>query len=207
MRGAQRGRRWGKTGRSGHDVAFSRVRSSARAGLPPESSGLAGRNCSVANCRGSVVLSDAAATDRFGKALGRSLKPGDTVLLSGQIGAGKTSLARAAISALHLRAGQPEPEVPSPTFTLVQAYELPGTQVWHADLYRLAEASEVTELGLEEAFGNDIVLVEWPDRLEVMPDDALVLEIEVLDSGRRVTLLSEADRWQSCISSIGDIDA
>lgn len=207
MRGAQRGRHWGKTGRSGHEVAFSGVRSSGRARPTPERAGPAGRIDSAADCQGSAFLPDAAATDRFGKALARALKPGDTVLLAGQIGAGKTCLARAAISALHLGTGQPEPEVPSPTFTLVQAYELPGIQVWHADLYRLAEASEVTELGLEEAFGNDIVLVEWPDRLEEMPDNALVLHIEVLGSGRRVTLRAASDRWQNFISMIGDIDA
>lgn len=185
-------------------MAFSRVRSSGRAGPTPE---CAGRIDIVADCHGSVFLPDAAATDRFGKALARSLRPGDTVLLAGQIGAGKTCLARAAISALHLRTGRPEPEVPSPTFTLVQSYELPGIQVWHADLYRLSEASEVTELGLEEAFGNAVVLVEWPDRLEEMPGDALLLDIEVLDSGRRVTLRSASDRWRNCMSMIGDIDA
>ena len=207
MQGAQRGRHWGKTGRSGHEVTFSRVRSAGRAGLPPGNADQARRIDSVADCQGTVFLPDAAATDRFGTALAQSLKPGDTVLLAGQIGAGKTCIARAAISALHLGTGQPEPEVPSPTYTLVQAYELPGIQVWHADLYRLADASEVTELGLEEALGNDIVLVEWPDRLEEMPDDALVLDIEVLDKGRRVALLSNSDRWQNCVSMIGDIDA
>ena len=207
MQGAQRGRHWGKTGRSGHEVTFSRVRSAGRAGLPTGSAGQARRIDSVADCQGTVFLPDAAATDRFGTALAQSLEPGDTVLLAGQIGAGKTCIARAAISALHLRTGQPEPEVPSPTYTLVQAYELPGIRVWHADLYRLADASEVIELGLEEALGNDIVLVEWPDRLEEMPDDALVLDIEVLDKGRRVALLSKSDRWQNCVSMIGDIDA
>ena len=188
-------------------MAFSRVRSSERAEQSPASAGPAGRIDVVADCQGSVFLPDAVATDRLGKALAHSLKPGDTVLLTGQIGAGKTCLARAAISALHIRTGQPEPEVPSPTFTLVQAYELPGLQVWHADLYRLSEASEVTELGLEEAIGQHIVFVEWPDRLEEMPDDALVLDIEILNNGRRVTLHSASDRWQNCISMIGDIDA
>ncbi|MYF88992.1 MAG: tRNA (adenosine(37)-N6)-threonylcarbamoyltransferase complex ATPase subunit type 1 TsaE [Boseongicola sp. SB0676_bin_33] len=207
MQEAQKGRRWGKTGRSGHDVAFSRVRSSGRAEPSSASAGPAGRTDSVPGSQGSVFLPDAAATDRFGTALAHALNPGDTVLLAGQIGAGKTCIARAAISALHFRMGQPEPEVPSPTFTLVQAYELPGIQVWHADLYRLAEASEVAELGLQEAFGNEIVLVEWPDRLDVMPDDALLLDIEVLDRGRRVTLRSASDRWQNCVSMIGDIDA
>ena len=185
-------------------MAFSRVRSIGRAASSPAS---AGGIESAVGCQGSVFLPDAAATDRLGKALAHSLERGDTVLLAGQIGAGKTCLARAAISALHTRMGRPEPEVPSPTFTLVQVYELPGMRVWHADLYRLADASEVTELGLEEAFGTDIVLVEWPDRLETMPDDALALDIEVPDSGRRVTLRSTSDRWRTCISMIGDIDA
>lgn len=204
MQGVRKGPRWGKTGRSGHKVALSRVRSFGRAASSPAS---VGGIDSVVDCQGSVFLPDAAATERFGKALAHSLERGDTVLLAGQIGAGKTCLARAAISALHDRMGRPAPEVPSPTFTLVQVYELPGIQVWHADLYRLADASEVTELGLEEAFGTEIVLVEWPDRLEAMPDGALTLNIEVPDSGRRVTLRSASERWRNCISMIGDIDA
>ena len=204
MQGARRGLRWGKTDRSGHKVAFSRIGSIGRAAPSPAS---AGGTDSAIGCQESVFLPDAAATARFGKALAHSLERGDTVLLAGQIGAGKTCIARAAISALHVRMGQPEPEVPSPTFTLVQVYELPGARVWHADLYRLADASEVTELGLAEAFGTDIVLVEWPDRLEAMPDDALALDIEVPDSGRRVTLRSTSDRWRNCISMIGDTDA
>ena len=157
--------------------------------------------------QGSVFLPDADATDRFGEALAQSLRPGDTILLAGQIGAGKTCLARAAISALHIRMGQPAPEVPSPTFTLVQSYELPGIQVWHADLYRLTEASEVTELGLEEALGTDIVLVEWPDRLQEEPDGALALNFEVQDGGRQVALRSTSDLWQGRISVIESADA
>ncbi len=169
--------------------------------------GLAGHTDSVMGYQGSIFLPDADATDRFGRALAQWLSPGDTILLSGQIGAGKTCLARAAISALHFRMGQPAPEVPSPTFTLVQAYELPGIQVWHADLYRLAEASEVTELGLEEAFGTGIVLLEWPDRLEVAPDGALALDFEVQGSGRKVALRSTSDRWRNSISMVGGVDA
>lgn len=207
MREAQRERRWGKTCRSRHEVAFSRVRSSERMGPQLAGDGLASHTDTVMGYQRSIFLPDADATDRFGSALAQSLKPGDTILLAGQIGTGKTCLARAAISALHNRMGQPAPEVPSPTFTLVQAYELPGIQVWHADLYRLAEASEVTELGLEEALGTDIVLVEWPDRLEVMPDDALALDFEVQDGGRIVTLRFSSDRWQNCISMVGSIDA
>ncbi len=158
-------------------------------------------------CIGSAFLSDAAATDRLGRALARSLGPGDTILLAGQVGAGKTCLARAAISALHVAAGRPAPEVPSPTFTLVQVYDLPGVRVWHADLYRLCDDSEAAELGLDEAFGTDIVLVEWPDRLGVAPGDALSLDFEIQGGGRRVTLRSPSDRWHGCLSTVGVIDA
>ena len=168
---------------------------------------LASHTDSVMACQGSIFLPDADATDRLGEALAQSLKPGDTILLAGQIGAGKTCLARAAISALHIRMGQSAPEVPSPTFTLVQSYELPGIRVWHVDLYRLTEASEVIELGLEEAFGTDIVLLEWPDRLEELPDGALTLNFEVQDGGRKVALRSASERWQQCISMVECADA
>lgn len=162
---------------------------------------------SVMAYQGSIFLPDADATDRFGEALALSLTPGDTILLSGQIGAGKTCLARAAISALHIRMGQSAPEVPSPTFTLVQSYDLPGIRVWHVDLYRLADYSEVSELGLEEAFGTDIVLVEWPDRLREVPDDALALNFKVQNGGRKVALRSASDRWQNRISMVEGADA
>lgn len=168
---------------------------------------LASQTGSVMAYQASIHLPDADATDRFGEALAQSLKPGDTILLAGQIGAGKTCLARAAITALHIGTGQPAPEVPSPTFTLVQSYELPGIRVWHADLFRLTEASEVTELGLEEAIGTDIVLVEWPDRLQDVPDDALALSIAVQDDGRQVVLRSTSDRWRERISVIESVDA
>ena len=207
MRAAPRERRWGKTGRSRHEVAFACGRSIECSESQLAGDVLASHTDSVMAYQGSIFLPDAGATDRFGEALAQSLKPGDTILLAGQIGAGKTCLARAAISALHVRMGQPAPEVPSPTFTLVQSYELPGIQVWHADLYRLTEASEVTELGLEEAFGTDIVLVEWPDRLQEVPDGALALSFEVQDDGRQVALRSTSGRWQDRISAIESADA
>jgi len=75
------------------------------------------------------------------------------------------------------------------------------------DLFRLTEASEVTELGLEEAIGTDIVLVEWPDRLQDVPDDALALSIAVQDDGRQVALRSTSDRWRERISAIESVDA
>ena len=108
-------------------------------------------------------------------ALGALLRAGDVVLLTGDVGAGKTHFARALIQSL---LETPE-DVPSPTFTLVQTYDTPAGELWHADLYRLTHISEIEELGLTEAFENDICLVEWPDRLgPLAPDQALSLTFE-----------------------------
>ncbi|HSF94253.1 MAG TPA: tRNA (adenosine(37)-N6)-threonylcarbamoyltransferase complex ATPase subunit type 1 TsaE [Thermohalobaculum sp.] len=102
-------------------------------------------------------------TARFGAALAALLAPGDTVLLRGPLGAGKSVLARAVIRALM---DDPEAEIPSPSYTLVNIYETPRGAVWHADLYRLSgEVDEIEELGLGEAMGTALVLVEWPERL------------------------------------------
>ncbi|MGR3781163.1 MAG: tRNA (adenosine(37)-N6)-threonylcarbamoyltransferase complex ATPase subunit type 1 TsaE [Albimonas sp.] len=110
------------------------------------------------------LLADAEATDRAGAALGLALAPGDAVMLSGDLGAGKSALARAAIAAILAREGRVE-EIPSPSFTLVQTYDAAGAEIWHADLHRLSGPAAIPELGLEEAFDEAVCLVEWPDRL------------------------------------------
>lgn len=107
------------------------------------------------------TLSDAEATADFARRLGQELQPGDTVLLSGPIGAGKTHFCRSLIQS-RLMAAE---DVPSPTFTLVQTYDSEAGEIWHADLYRLSDPAEVVELGLTDAFKSCICLVEWPDRL------------------------------------------
>lgn len=112
-----------------------------------------------------VSLPGPAATERLARAIAAAGGPGDVVALRGDLGAGKTAFARAFIHARQDAAGLPREEVPSPTFTLVQIYELPGAPVWHFDLYRLGAPEEAWELGLEEALAEGIALIEWPDRL------------------------------------------
>ena len=108
-------------------------------------------------------LADERQTARLGAALAPLLEPGDTVLLRGELGAGKSALARAVIGAA---LGEPEAEIPSPSYTLVNIYQTARGPVWHADLYRLTGASaELEELGLGDAMGAALVLVEWPERL------------------------------------------
>src|SRR6476660_7129025 len=119
----------------------------------------------------SIVLANELATRRLAIDLTSILKPGALVTLSGDLGAGKTAFARALIR--HLAADETL-DVPSPTFTLVQTYALPRFAVVHADLYRVSHAGELTELGVDEAAENAVVLLEWPDRAaEVLPADRL----------------------------------
>lgn len=130
-------------------------------------------------------------TCAFARRIAAQLRAGDVLLLGGEIGAGKTHFARCAIQAL---LSAPE-DVPSPTYTIVQTYDTPRCEIWHADLYRLPGPSEIVELGLIDAFEDAICLVEWPDRLaDLAPASALTLEFS--DGGAadsRQILLS----WQS----------
>lgn len=118
-----------------------------------------------------LILPDLAATEALAARLAGLARPGDALLLEGPLGAGKSALARAFLRAA---AGDPVLEVPSPTFTLVQTYDLPGGKsAHHFDLYRLSGPGGLVELGWDEA-REGIVLVEWPDRLgPFTPSDAL----------------------------------
>lgn len=135
----------------------------------------------------SLFLADDAATAAFAARVAATLQPGDLVLLEGDLGAGKSALARGIIRTL---AGDPQMEVPSPSFALVQPYMAHGWSILHADLYRLQEAGEVEELGLLEN-PQALVLVEWPDRAPALQDRAtmrITIAIPEDGAGRSATI-------------------
>ena len=117
-------------------------------------------------------------TADFAKRLAKRAVIGDTILLNGPVGAGKTHFARSFIKALLIA----DEDVPSPTFTLVQTYETSIGEIWHADLYRLNAENEIEELGLVDAMTDAICLIEWPDRLgSYCPSNALQLDFQPLE--------------------------
>ena len=107
-----------------------------------------------------LELPDENATSTFASAVAALARRRDVIALKGELGAGKTTFARAFIRA---RGG--DEDVPSPTFTLAQVYEFSDTTVWHFDCYRLRDPEEAWELGIEDAFHDGISLIEWPERL------------------------------------------
>ena len=148
-----------------------------------------------------VSLSKPEETSRLGGALAPFLRTGDTVLLSGPIGSGKTHFARAVIQQRLAENGRYE-DVPSPTYTLVQTYDDTKVQIWHADLYRLTSSDEVLELGLEDAFETAIVLIEWPDRFASgLPETACHIEFEIGGDGRSVTIQWSDKRCSNWLAS------
>lgn len=150
-----------------------------------------------------VRLPDPAATEALGRGLARLVRPGDVVALYGDLGAGKTALARALIRALPGPAGAETEEVPSPTFTLVQTYERRPAPVWHFDLYRLESAAEVEELGFSEALADGIALVEWPERLgDRLPGDALSVTLTFAAAGGRHARLDGGGDWPARLAEL-----
>lgn len=139
-----------------------------------------------------IELPTLTATEALAEAVASLARTGDTILLEGPLGAGKSAFARA-----FLRAASNEPalEVPSPTFTLVQSYETSIGVMYHFDLWRLDGPGGLAELGWDEA-RNGVVLVEWPDRLGAMrPDDALTVSLTITGTdSRQVVLTGWSDR-------------
>lgn len=145
-----------------------------------------------------LTLPDAAATLAFGRRLGARLALGDVVCLTGNLGAGKTTLARGAIE---VWTGRGE-DTPSPSYTLVQTYAGPRGELWHVDLYRLKRAEDCWELGIEEAFHSAACLIEWPERLEGRtPSDRLDVELIPAGDGRSARLTGHG-AWSTKIAAI-----
>jgi tRNA threonylcarbamoyladenosine biosynthesis protein TsaE len=157
-----------------------------------------------------LTLADAAATERLGRALAPHLGAGDMLGLTGGLGAGKSHFARALIGARLAALGRSE-EIPSPTYTLVQTYDLGAVELWHADLYRLGGAGEIAELGLEEAFATAICLVEWADRLgRALPLRRLMLDLRIPSGGeqrRLARLEAHGSGWDWLPSALAEAAA
>ena len=145
------------------------------------------------------MLDDEAATRRLGEDLAMALRAGDVLALSGDLGAGKSTLARALIRAL---ADDATLDVPSPTFTLVQTY--PGRlPIHHFDLYRLGDASELDELGFDEALAEGAALIEWPERaVDRLPASTLTVALEPHGEGRLARLAGEGPLFERVVRSL-----
>jgi tRNA threonylcarbamoyladenosine biosynthesis protein TsaE len=149
-----------------------------------------------------VDLSDERATADLAARLAMRSRQGDVIGLAGDLGSGKTAFARAFIRAF----GSGKEEVPSPTFTLVEIYAFAGRPpIWHFDLYRLAAPEEAYELGIEEAFGEGISLIEWPERLgPLLPAEHL--RVALMPGSQpmaRTAQLDASPAWASRLEGIG----
>jgi tRNA threonylcarbamoyladenosine biosynthesis protein TsaE len=151
---------------------------------------------SVAGFETILTLNDETVTAELGARIAAALRPGDVVALSGELGAGKTALARAILRALGVTG-----HVPSPTFTLVQSYETPGLVVHHFDLYRIEDEHELRELGLDDAKEEGAVLIEWPDKgmPKAWRSEALSVALTALSETGRQAKLAGPSRWRSMV--------
>ena len=138
-------------------------------------------------------LPDPAATEALGVRLAGDVRPGDVITLSGPLGAGKTSIARGLLAALGL-----EEEAPSPTFAIVQPYAPPEVRlpVLHVDLYRIEDAREIEELGLDEARADSLLIIEWPERAPGEWPDALALSLDFAPDGGRALTAQVPAAWK-----------
>ena len=145
-----------------------------------------------------LPLPDLTASAALAQKLAPLLQGGDALLLRGDLGAGKTAFARALIQALGVKG-----EVPSPTFTLVQSYDLPSLRIYHFDLYRLKHPEEIEEIGFDEACADGAVLVEWPEKAaSFMPRGALVLHFEMDEAKKRSVRIEAGDEWAARLKGI-----
>ena len=140
---------------------------------------------------GGLLVRSLAETEDLASRIAPRLRAGDALALKGDLGAGKTTFARAIMRALGV-----EGEVPSPSFTLVQEYETTRLKIAHCDLFRIVSDSEVDELGVDEALLEGAVLIEWPERAPTrVPENALWIEIEIAGENERRMKFCGPERW------------
>lgn len=150
-------------------------------------------------------LPNEAATESLAASLASLVRPGDLLALAGDLGAGKTTFARAFIRAF---CHATDLEVPSPTFTLVQTYSAAdGTAIYHSDLYRLKGPDEIEDLGLDDERDFAVLLVEWPDRMpQDWWQDALNIEFRHVASGaktgRDLVISADSADWQKRLAGV-----
>lgn len=145
-----------------------------------------------------IDLQTEADTLALGAKLAPLLQTGDAICLSGDLGAGKSTLARGLIAA---RTGARE--APSPTFTFVETYDAADLVLWHFDLYRLQRPDDVWELGYEDALEEGAALIEWPERIGALaPENALLLTLEHHNSGR-IAVIKADESWATRLAALG----
>ncbi|HIJ63677.1 MAG TPA: tRNA (adenosine(37)-N6)-threonylcarbamoyltransferase complex ATPase subunit type 1 TsaE [Rhodospirillaceae bacterium] len=147
-----------------------------------------------------IELPDEGATCALAARLARLARSGDVFALAGDLGSGKTTLARAFIRSLT----DPAAEVPSPTFTFCQAYDFDYGIIWHFDLYRMEKPEDAVELGIEQAFSEGISLIEWPERLgRWLPADCLTVALtDGQTPDARLARLSGGGGWSERLGGI-----
>lgn len=148
-----------------------------------------------------LYLTDEKATHSLAKTLANQAILGDVYLLEGDLGSGKTSFARSFIRSF----GCDKEEVPSPTFTVLQQYPLKEYMIWHYDLYRLKDPSELEELGIDDAFREGISLIEWPDRLGTWhPQSYFLLKFEIKSESERTIYIKSSPDYSDRLRSLHD---
>ncbi len=147
----------------------------------------------------SVALDSLSATAALAGRIAAGLRKGTAVALQGDLGAGKTALARGILEALGVTEA-----VPSPSFTLVQIYETARFTVFHYDLYRIEHADELRELALDDALADGVALIEWPERFGQWPEDTLRVRLAIMNEDVRRADISGSSRWAEFLASEPD---